>query len=86
MEDFLYLIAPIVIVLTINTIIRLNRSLPKDPVKHCKVYKQFGCSHVDGMLCNYNTCDMRVKQDLWELEEQLDIPLKDRHGFNHLNK
>ena len=33
----------------------------KDPVKHCVVYKTEGCSHVDGMLCDYETCDIRLK-------------------------
>jgi hypothetical protein len=31
-----------------------------DPVKHCLVYKQDGCCHVDGFLCDYNTCDIRL--------------------------
>ena len=31
----------------------------KDPVLFCEVYKQVGCAHVDGYLCNYETCDMR---------------------------
>ena len=57
-----------------------------DPVKKCIVYKQFGCSHVDGMLCNYEKCNIRLNQELWELEQQLDIPLKDIHGFDYLKK
>lgn len=31
----------------------------KDPVKECKLYKEQSCSHVDGFLCQYNTCQMR---------------------------
>lgn len=27
-----------------------------DPVKSCAVYKLLGCSHVDGMLCEMETC------------------------------
>lgn len=30
-----------------------------DPVRNCKVYKLFGCSHIDGMLCDMKTCDIR---------------------------
>jgi hypothetical protein len=30
-----------------------------DPVKECKLYKDQSCSHVDGFLCQYNTCQMR---------------------------
>lgn len=29
-----------------------------DPVKHCKLYKEIGCSHVDGMLCDFPKCSM----------------------------
>ncbi len=29
-----------------------------DPVKHCAVYKKTGCSHVDGMLCDFPSCSM----------------------------
>lgn len=32
----------------------------KDPVKYCQLYKDDGCSHVDGTLCDFNTCDMRL--------------------------
>lgn len=31
-----------------------------DPVRHCKVYKTVGCAHVDGMLCNMKTCDVKA--------------------------
>lgn len=34
-----------------------------DPVKHCNLYKEEGCSHVDGMLCDFSTCSMRVEYD-----------------------
>ena len=27
-----------------------------DPVKHCPVYKEIGCSHVDGYLCDFPDC------------------------------
>lgn len=29
-----------------------------DPVKHCALYKERGCSHVDGYLCDYPDCSM----------------------------
>ncbi len=29
-----------------------------DPVKGCPIYKNEGCSHVDGYLCDYPNCDM----------------------------
>jgi hypothetical protein len=34
-----------------------------DPVKHCKLYKSEGCAHVDGFLCVYDTCDMRINYE-----------------------
>jgi hypothetical protein len=27
-----------------------------DPIKNCPVYKNEGCSHVDGILCNFPNC------------------------------
>lgn len=27
-----------------------------DPVCHCDLYKEKGCSHVDGYLCNFPDC------------------------------
>ena len=27
-----------------------------DPVKSCEVYKESGCAHVDGFLCNMKKC------------------------------
>jgi len=32
-----------------------------DPVKCCILYKDFGCSHVDGYLCNVDDCLMRLE-------------------------
>ncbi len=34
-----------------------------DPVKHCELYKKEGCSHVDGYLCDFKTCKMRIDYD-----------------------
>lgn len=32
-----------------------------DPVKHCDLYKDEGCAHVDGFLCDFETCSMRLE-------------------------
>lgn len=32
-----------------------------DPIKGCVVYKDIGCSHVDGYLCDYPKCSMLIK-------------------------
>ena len=29
-----------------------------DPVKSCELYKTEGCSHVDGLLCDFPECSM----------------------------
>lgn len=29
-----------------------------DPIYNCKLYKEKGCSHVNGYLCNMKTCEM----------------------------
>jgi len=34
-----------------------------DAVKHCIIFKSEGCSHVDGYLCNYETCRERIKAE-----------------------
>ena len=43
---------------------RPERPLPeKDPVHHCKLYREEGCSHVDGYLCKYSTCEIRIEYE-----------------------
>jgi hypothetical protein len=32
-----------------------------DPVKGCDVYREVGCSHVDGCLCDYPQCEILKK-------------------------
>lgn len=34
------------------------RIINRDPVKKCTFHKDFGCSHVDGLLCNFPSCDI----------------------------
>jgi hypothetical protein len=29
-----------------------------DPLYQCKVYRQQGCAHIDGYLCDYPKCDI----------------------------
>lgn len=33
-------------------------SRKNDPVHSCDLYKAKGCSHVDGMLCDFPECSM----------------------------
>lgn len=32
-----------------------------DPVHNCAVYKEIGCSHVDGMLCDMTDCQILIE-------------------------
>lgn len=43
----------------LNFFKRLTEYKP-DPVKHCKVYRAVGCAHVDGMLCDMQTCNIKA--------------------------
>ena len=36
-----------------------KRKVDLDPVKYCERYKKSGCVHVDGYLCNMETCPMK---------------------------
>lgn len=38
----------------------------QDPVKNCKLYKDKGCSHVDGMLCDFPHCKMNKDHVNWD--------------------
>ena len=49
--------------------------MPPDPLKYCRLYKEQGCSHVDGFLCNVDTCRERILHEISSLEQELDIPL-----------
>lgn len=32
--------------------------IKNDPVRNCKLYKDKGCSHIDGILCDFPNCSM----------------------------
>lgn len=52
----------------------------RDPFKNCIVYKsEDSCSHVDGFLCDYNKCTLRLEAEMFELENQLEIPMELRY-------
>ena len=38
---------------------RIVRLIAMDPVSKCAVYKKTGCSHVDGLLCDFPKCSIR---------------------------
>lgn len=45
----------------------INFNLFRDPLIGCELYKEKGCSHVDGFLCDYPNCcmldDYRLKRN-----------------------
>ena len=45
-----------------------------DPVKGCDVYKDIGCAHVDGFLCDYPNCsllkDYKMNNRIKQIAEQ----------------
>jgi hypothetical protein len=48
-----------------------------DPVKSCELYREFGCSHVDGYLCDGIDCTLRKKFLEWRnSQEDLDPTMK----------
>jgi len=57
---------------------KYNEYRKNDPVYSCKVYKNLGCAHVDGLLCDMKTCNTLKEYKIRELEQQLNIPIKDR--------
>ena len=48
------------------------RRTMNDPVEHCDVYKEDGCAHVDGYLCDFETCDIRLE---WAEKKNLGIKI-----------
>jgi len=53
-----------------------------DPIRGCDVYKNIGCAHIDGFLCDYPNCSILKEykmnqriQDLTnkELQEIIDL-------------
>lgn len=52
-----------------------------DPVYHCIIYKLHGCSHVDGFLCEFNTCVERLS-----LQSEIDLFNNRIKKINKINK
>ena len=42
-----------------------------DPVKNCNVYKTAGCAHVDGLLCNMETCNIKISVTTKQTEQSI---------------
>ena len=47
-----------------------------DPVLYCLVYKEIGCTHVDGYLCDMETCDILSKYKCNKVQKSVvtDLP------------
>jgi len=44
-----------------------------DPVKHCPVYKEIGCSHVDGYLCDFPDCSIMKDYQMNEFTDYSNV-------------
>ena len=44
----------------VNSVIEFMKH---DPVLHCSLYKDLGCAHVDGFLCDYPECTMNKEYE-----------------------
>ena len=57
-----------------------------DPVMQCELYAKEGCTHVDGFLCDMDTCDIRQKflnGTLESTEDQYEVgTLEDAEEFS----
>ena len=53
-------------------LVNFFRQTMSDPVRHCDVYREDGCSHVDGYLCDFETCDIRLE---WVQKKNLGIKI-----------
>lgn len=63
------------------TLMLAHRNKKDDPVHHCSLYKDEGCAHVDGPLCDYPHCTMLKEYLLkkqWDQGAQLGIKEIDR--------
>lgn len=43
--------------------------MSNDPCKSCSLYKEIGCTHVDGFMCDFPSCEMLVEYE--RLKEKL---------------
>lgn len=48
----------IIMLIAIAIIAFVLRLIFPNPVKDCTLYKEEGCAHVDGMLCDFPKCCM----------------------------
>jgi DNA-directed RNA polymerase subunit RPC12/RpoP len=55
LDDYIAMLV-IFVVCVLFILRQLKNSTKTDPVFHCPVYKKDGCSHVDGMMCDFPYC------------------------------
>ena len=58
------------VVLIILVVALLAPKFPPDPVYNCPYHKKHGCSHVDGLLCDMNNCN--ILDEFLDSEDSLD--------------
>ena len=74
MEVAMWVLGTIFVILMAMKLGKYLDSRYPDPVKSCGVYRNEGCAHVDGQLCDYAKCKDRIEYELMVLEDQLDMP------------
>ena len=74
MEVAMWVLGTIFVILVAMKLGNYLDSRYPDPVKSCGVYRNEGCAHVDGQLCDYAKCKDRIEYELMVLEDQLDMP------------
>ena len=79
MEIAMWILGTIFVILVAMKLGEYLDSRYPDPVKSCGVYRNEGCAHVDGQLCDYDKCKDRIEYELMVLEDQLDIPFALRY-------
>lgn len=47
-----------------------------DPLKNCALFKEKGCSHIDGMLCDFPNCEMNEKYIAEKKSQEFDTYIK----------
>ena len=43
---------------------KIKDIMKNNPIRHCSLYKNEGCAHVDGLLCDFPKCSMLKEYNL----------------------
>lgn len=57
--------------------------MTKDPLKHCILYKEKGCCHVDGYLCDVDKCNMLKEYKIEKICKDFEDRLAKYKQYTH---